>query len=1307
MSELSATQIPKPTDEQAFERANEILWRAILGDRLVKLHGRRGQKQDGVDLYGELDGSPTQIIGIQCKQKSEGKALDEVEVRQEVKKALGFRPLLSEYIIVTTSPDDAKLDRLALDLSQEVSEGREKPLKVRIYGWETLEREIRRYPTALKAFDPSHTPHGDQLAAMVEDLPNQVSIKLGGQLANIESILVGMTRVDTAVADVRLQSALEGEIDGYASLAKADPATALGLFRKLEQRLDVATSGRVRFRVAANIASCQLDLGDEPAAIAGLIAAHDYDPNNPKAVSNKALALLLSGNWPALKAFAVEKFAAMPDNASLASYFLQGAIGHESATEVEDLVPSGIMSSAEVMIARVRRAMEEGTPGEWQELAIRAQAAFPADDLLDEFRANALLDRVMSANGFRYGRVLSEAEQAHIEIVVSVLQRKWDKLRDTKPADSKKQVSTPLNLTLAYRLLHRTAEALCVVKQVMAWLPANNEVMERAVAIMLEAGERESARALIEKIDLNSETVQMRFNLAMGTQDWSAVITLVDDHLDLFPAHERSVAQASRIVAEVELAQPASRQALLHAARTSFVSDARAGSILAQSARINDLDDLAEHFFSNARQALRDDTSFAARMSVADEAMRRAEPGVAADLLVGHVDTSRDGPELRLLADALAHDCPVRERAVAFFDDLPETLRSRPEIQRLEAICRINRGMAADAAPLLAMSFAKERRLSTLMLLIGIYLQLDRRDEIAPLLADETLETLRGNPIDRMKLAQAIMAYGDRNRALRLGYNVLTEATDRPDVVLRYFGLFLRPDARPPLAVIGTVGSGNWVRLSRANGGGFEAIIGEPADRIWGAKAEESNVFVKRSLGLKPGDSFDFENGLGQRETWTVDEVKPRWLRAFHMMSETFGQRFAGATGFYMLTMKDGDTGPTLEQVRRYSEAVREHANLYLLHNMPLALVANRRSGGAVGFCDYLVSIGEEIRTSAGDADERLLASQLIAGNAGRGAVLDGLTAWRAAELDIFDVLASALGPLSLPASELNLLKSAIDDEMTDGVGEQMTLGYVNGEYYREVTTAEQRATHQAVLVERIAKIEAACSIEPVIIPNTLPETAEMLLKLPAGEAIAPAILARQDRLLLTDDLMMRQLMHHVFGCRGVWLQAALLYALDQKIIAHDRYCDALVLLAAHRHGFITTNVAVFKSVFDRDETSDLLRLRALLHYLGNEKADPKTHLDIAARFINLLWKNGPPDLKSKAATGWVLTAMLTRFRNKMWPYWGAHLWESLGSEARSYFLGWLNGHFMSAAAVNDVLNEAYLRNSSQAHERRIKRQRR
>ena len=73
MSELTATQIPRPSDEQAFERSMEILWRCILNHENAKLHGRRGQKQRGIDIVGIRDGEPQQIVGTHITDWLEAK----------------------------------------------------------------------------------------------------------------------------------------------------------------------------------------------------------------------------------------------------------------------------------------------------------------------------------------------------------------------------------------------------------------------------------------------------------------------------------------------------------------------------------------------------------------------------------------------------------------------------------------------------------------------------------------------------------------------------------------------------------------------------------------------------------------------------------------------------------------------------------------------------------------------------------------------------------------------------------------------------------------------------------------------------------------------------------------------------------------------------------------------------------------------------------------------------------------------------------------------------------------------------------
>ena len=102
MSLLAATQIPKPSDEQAFERASIVLWRGLLNDLNVRRNRRRRQRQSGLDLYGGgRNVDPSYHVGMQCKLKGPGQVLTEDEVRDEVKKVLTFRRLRFVEIVDT------------------------------------------------------------------------------------------------------------------------------------------------------------------------------------------------------------------------------------------------------------------------------------------------------------------------------------------------------------------------------------------------------------------------------------------------------------------------------------------------------------------------------------------------------------------------------------------------------------------------------------------------------------------------------------------------------------------------------------------------------------------------------------------------------------------------------------------------------------------------------------------------------------------------------------------------------------------------------------------------------------------------------------------------------------------------------------------------------------------------------------------------------------------------------------------------------------------------------------------------------
>ena len=67
MEKPSDLQVSPPTDWQPFERMMADLFEAKWGSRAY-LHGRTGQSQAGVDIYGKPDGTGRHH-GLQCKRR--------------------------------------------------------------------------------------------------------------------------------------------------------------------------------------------------------------------------------------------------------------------------------------------------------------------------------------------------------------------------------------------------------------------------------------------------------------------------------------------------------------------------------------------------------------------------------------------------------------------------------------------------------------------------------------------------------------------------------------------------------------------------------------------------------------------------------------------------------------------------------------------------------------------------------------------------------------------------------------------------------------------------------------------------------------------------------------------------------------------------------------------------------------------------------------------------------------------------------------------------------------------------------------
>ncbi len=137
---------------QQFEDLTHALFQKVFGDPTPTKHGRPGQSQHGVDVYGTYTQAGW-LVGIQCKRMDEldknnnplpGGTITSKILKSEYNKALNFRPKLRQWILATTAKRDAKIQEVARRLDDKSR--KDQNLAVKLWFWDD-------YVTHLNNFD--------------------------------------------------------------------------------------------------------------------------------------------------------------------------------------------------------------------------------------------------------------------------------------------------------------------------------------------------------------------------------------------------------------------------------------------------------------------------------------------------------------------------------------------------------------------------------------------------------------------------------------------------------------------------------------------------------------------------------------------------------------------------------------------------------------------------------------------------------------------------------------------------------------------------------------------------------------------------------------------------------------------------------------------------------------------------------------------------------------------------------------------------------------------------------------------------
>ncbi len=265
---------PQPSNEDEFEEFCLRFYRKHLQREGLSRYGKRGERQDGIDIFDQLNMTP--VVAIQCKHHEPTKQLTATEIQDEVKKAKGSVIKLNRYIIVTS----ARRSRRAHDTVVALNADGQVKFQVEVHFWEDICSWLDLFilPLALEIVYGRNIVAEAARSQSWLSLPNNTEV-----LSQHRQSSRADERLVFSVVEQLLQ---ERKIDLAAHELSQTP----------EPTLENGSSRELRYAWNRLRGKLAIEAGDFSEASSCFLAAYQACPDSDQAKQNHVLALDLRGD---------------------------------------------------------------------------------------------------------------------------------------------------------------------------------------------------------------------------------------------------------------------------------------------------------------------------------------------------------------------------------------------------------------------------------------------------------------------------------------------------------------------------------------------------------------------------------------------------------------------------------------------------------------------------------------------------------------------------------------------------------------------------------------------------------------------------------------------------------------------------------------------------------------------------------------------------------------------------------------------------------------------------------------------------
>ena len=1039
------------------------------------------------------------------------------------------------------------------------------------------------------------------------------------------------------------------EIDNARNLLKSHkPTTALELLENLKKRTWKDASDDLKFSILTNMAAAQFSLNNEEEAAKMLIKAFDFNHEDERALSNRALAHLLLGETEYAADYAKQTLEKNPSNTDAYVILIGISAEEEPLDEIIAKVPDYLHDSPQIAyaisdLAKQRENFEAAK--RWGEIML-SQDQGNAPDFKAAF-ATILIKQALEDNLAVGTSQLHDSQKEQLQRAIGFLTEAWNCVSKTELKDYR--ADWIINRGIAHFHLGELTKATEDLDTALEIEKSNPILIKNRALLAFECGDIAKAVELLEKIHSAPEVPEAPIilsNFLLVSERLDESITKLNNFLqtDLSPELQE---KARRLLIKVYIADKRFDDALeisiaMHESTPMSILN------LVDAACIFSANEKRDEAVSQLKEAynyVQDGEEFLDIVELADQLYIHEQFKEAATLYEKLADTNLNSELTQWLIKSY-YSAGEIGKALEICQKLREKYGPLENISEMEVVIYEEIGDMNQAEMVCKEYLNKFLTDYEMRIRLGmVYFRSNKKAEIDNVLDSfpdsKNLSFLKDLSLEAcFQLAQLHQIRLQPEKALQIMYEVRRTHFNNPDAHLLYINIFLSVEKDIPDVLNPTQVEKDTAVQINISDQDYWHIIEERHDAdIARNERDVSDSFAKKILGKKINDEVSLGKKISGLKTGKIVDIKSKFSYAYQESVRKYERLFPLDKGMENIKIDDSEEiddkerfQPMFDRIDQHQEYLDKIEKLYKENNLTIGQFAKLVGSNSLDTWGSLMGIPElGIRCSIGDIEERNNALNLL-NHSKPKLVVDIISLITLHSLDAADTVVSAFGKLCIAQSTIDELQSIISErEGMWSKREGMIVGKKGNRYVKQIINPEEMKQGIEYLKDIIHWIRNNCEVgqDPVMSQMNQLRRRELNDMLQQHFLDTVLLASQPDHILFSDDGRLRHYAKTTlnsdagtnFQIESVWTQVLLEHCVKQNLLDKTDYDEMTIKLVCSRYYHTVFEADLLLEAAKRANWKLSEPYNSFVLALGEERMNLHSALDVAVDFLFTLWE--------------------------------------------------------------------------------------